>query len=219
MELHRLQTMKEGYSEDLFNKLYEETKPLRKKLVRQIDPRYYGVSSDIIESWFDDKFIFVFNKYFDNKDPQLLRGFIINALQTFKYRILRKAYNKEGVFYSSNIQLEGESQLINIIPDSSLMSVDDTFYNLALEFMKERLSDNAYLLLQVQLDPPPYILSRIKNHNSRLPNDLLAEFLGLDMGSTSNTDRYLRTLKREITEATKSAKTFFENKDVLALPI
>lgn len=211
MEVHRLQPMKEGYSVELFNRLYKETTPLRKKLTSQIDPRYYGVSRDIIESWFDDKFIFVFNKYFEEKEPEVLKGYIINALQTFKYRVLRKAYSREGNFYGSNIRLEGESELINIIPDTSTHTTEDVFYGLAMGFMEEKLSENAFILFQAQLTPPPYILSRIKSSNSRIPYHLLAEFLGIDLGDEISTEKYIKNLRREINKTIAEAKEYFSS--------
>lgn len=218
MEVHRLQPMKQGYPVELFNRLYKETAVLRKKLSSQIDPRYYGVSRDIIDSWFDDKFIFVFNKYFEEKEPDLLKGYIINALQTFKYRVLRKAYSKEGNFYGTNISLEGELELINIIPDNSLSSTEDVFYNLAIEFMKEKLSENAFMLFQAQVSPPPYILSRLKTSQSRISPRLLAEFLGIDLGSERATEKYIRNLRKEINSAIAEAKEFFlENPSLLPL--
>src|SRR5210317_15035 len=112
METHRLKPMREGYSPELFERLFNETKNLRKSLVYQIDCRRYGVTPDIMESWFEDKFIYVFNKYFDQHEPDILKGYIINALKIFKNRVLRKAYSKEGLFYSSNVELEGENELI-----------------------------------------------------------------------------------------------------------
>lgn len=216
MEIHRLKPMKEGYPQDLFNQLYKETKNLRRSLAYQIDARRYGVTNDIILSWFDDKFIFVFNKHFDNKEPDVLKGFLINSLKMFKYRILRKAYNGEGEFYGSCVELEGESNLINIIPDNSFRKTEDIFYNLALEFMKEHLSENAFLLFQIQLDPPPFILDQIKSSNSRIPNHLLAEFLGIDLETENKTERYIKGLKKEINCTVKKAREFFEDKDPLA---
>ena len=85
MEIHRLVPMKTGYDELLFNKLYKETEALRNLLTYQIDHRRYGVTQDIIKSWFDDKFIFVFNKYYGDIEEGQLKGRIINALRTFKY--------------------------------------------------------------------------------------------------------------------------------------
>jgi len=216
MEIHRLTPMKDGYSEELFNKLYKETRNLRKSLARQIDSRRYGVTPDIILSWFDDKFIFVFNKHFDNKDPDVLKGFIISALQTFKFRILRKAYGLEGEFHGSKVDLEGEDNLINIIPDTTFNKTEDIFYNLALEFMKDRLTSNAYILFQIQMDPPPYILNRINNNNSRISNSLIAEFLGIEMETQSATERYVKNLKKEVNLTIKKAREYFMDKDPLA---
>ena len=216
MEIHRLTQMKEGYPVDLFNKLYKETESLRRSLSFQIDHRRYGVTQDIIKSWFDDKFIFVFNKHFQDKEPDILKGFLINSLRTFKMRILRKAYNGEGEFYGSCVTLDGEYDLINIIPDTDKGDNESVFYNLAMEFMKKKLSDNAYLLFQIQIDPPPYIMSRVENCNSRIPNKLIAEFLNID-NDLDEADRYIKSLKKEINNAIKSAKEYFNN-TTLALP-
>jgi len=204
MEIHRLTNMKEGYSVELFNKLYKETEQLRKSLAYNIDPRYYGVSKDIIVSWFDDKFIHVFNKHCDNKDPDVLKGFIINSLQTFKYRILRKAYTKEADFYTSAIELEGENNLINYLPDKEDNTNGEIFFNLVLEFFKKELSDDAYLLLQLQLNPPPYLLNRIKKSNSNIPIKLILEFLGLE--DINKNVKYIRELRKDILMATEKAK-------------
>ena len=208
MEIHRLKTMKDGYSVELFNSIYSQTSQLRKKLASQIDSRRYGVSPDIVESWFDDKFIFVFNKHFDNKDPNVLKGFIINALQTFKYRVLRNAYSKEADYYSSLVELEGESNLINIIPDVST-NTESIFLDLAVSFMKEKLSDDAYLIFQVELNPPPFILNSLAKSNSHIPNDLLAEFLDLKPGN--KTKKYISSLRKEIKLQTEIAKEYFQN--------
>lgn len=215
MEIHRLTTMKDNYPVELFNKLYKETKSLRKSLSYQIDHRRYGVTQDVIESWFDDKFIFVFNKHFSDKDPDVLKGFLINSLRTFKMRILRKAYNCKGEFYGSCVTLDGEYDLINIIPDDNSNDNSSVFYNLAMEFMKEKLSDNAYLLFQIQIDPPPYIINRLEKSNSRIPNKLISEFLNIDV--TPEADKYISNLKKEINNAIKSAKEYFNN-TTLALP-
>lgn len=209
MEIHRLTPMKENYPVDLFNQLYKQTKSLRKKLAHQIDHRRYGVSPDIIESWFDDKFIFVFNKHCLDKEPGILKGFIISALQTYKLRILRGAYSKAGEYYSSLVNLEGESNLINIIPDESTMDNYSVFSGLIREYMKQKLTDDAYVVFQIQLDPPPYILNRIQKSNSHIPNDLIGEFLGLS--SCNKTKKYISKLRKEITLQTEIAKSYFKN--------
>lgn len=214
MEIHRLTRMREGYSQELFNKLYQETKPLRISLARQIDARRYNVTNDIIQSWFDDKFIFVFNKHFDNKQPEVLKGYIINALKTFKLRILRKAYNQEGLFHSSLVELEGESEIINYIPDRTFETTESIFRDMVVEFMKEKLSDNAYLLFELQLDPPPYIINRIPKPSSKIPYDLIIDYLGIDFGDYNSDIRYAKKLRKEIAKAIKNAREYFNNESL-----
>lgn len=213
MELHRLTPMRKGYDEKLFNKLYKQTKSLRRNLAKGIDARRYGVTPDVIESWFEDKFIFVFNKHFDNKDPDVLKGFIINSLKTFKYRILRKAYNGEGEFHQSIVELEGESSLINIIPDDSLETTESIFYSLVYEFMKSKLTDNAWLVFQLQLNPPPYILNQMDKSKARIPNELIIEYLGLDY--THESERFIKKIKKEINNAIKIAREYFNSGDFI----
>lgn len=204
MEVHRLSAMKAGYSEELFNKLYQETKSLRKSLVWEIDHRRFGVSKDIVESWFDDKFIFVFNKHCMDKDPDVLKGFIINSLQTFKSRVLRGAYNKKNEFYNNSIRLEGEYNIINYIVDKEDISTEEVFYGLVLEFFKKELNDDAFTLLQLQLNPPPYILNRVKKSTSNIPIPLVLDFFGL-AGINKNI-KYIRQLRKDIALAIEKAK-------------
>ena len=215
MEIHRLTPMKDNYPVDLFNKLYKETESLRRSLSYQIDHRRYGVTQDVIKSWFDDKFILVFNKYFTEKEPEILKGYLINSLRTFKMRILRKAYNCEGEFFSSCVTLDGEYDLINIIPDTDTENNTSVFYNMTVDFMKNKLSDNAYLLFQIQIDPPPFIINRLEKSNYRIPDKLICEFLNIDI--TPEADKYISSLKKEINNAIKSAKEHFKNCSPLAL--
>jgi hypothetical protein len=207
MEIHRLKPMKDNYPEKLFNEIYEQTHKLRKKLSSQIDPRRYGVSPDIIESWFDDKFIYVFNKHFTDKDPDVLKGFIINSLQTFKFRVLRGAYSKKSEYLSSVITLDGEQDFINIIPDVSTESTESIFIDLVIAFMKDKLSDDAFLVLQIQLNPPPYIINRIGKSTSYISNKLLMEFL--DLGICNRNKKYISNIRKEITLQTEIAKEYF----------
>lgn len=210
MEINRLTPMKEGYPLDLFNKIYKETKPLRNKLSYSINSRYYGVTDDIINSWFDDKFILVFNKHFDNKDPEVLKGFIITSLQRFKNRILRKAYDKEGTFHSSKVELDNDETFTNFIPyDEETFNDENIFLELALSFMKDKLSQDAYLLLDTQLNPPPFILEKLNKSNSKITVKILLEFFGLS--DTNKNRKYISKLKKEIDITKNKAKEYFEN--------
>jgi len=216
MEINRLKPMRQGYPEHLFNQIYKETKPLRKKLSRSIDTRYYGVSTDIIESWFDDKFILVFNKHFDDKEPDLLKGFIITSLLRFKNRILRKAYMGEGEFYSSRIELDSEFSFINFIPDEdTMLSEHDIFLDLSIKFMKSKLSDDGFLLLKTQLNPPPFILDKIKTSNSKITLKVLLDFF--DLTDNNKNRKYITQLKKDIEIAKEKAKEYFSQNTPLAL--
>lgn len=206
MEIHRLKPMKEGYDQDLFNRLYKETEGLRNLLTYQIDHRRYGVTQDIIKSWFDDKFIFVFNKYYGEITNDQLKGRIINALRTFKFRMLRKAYSKYNI-YNNEVRLEGEKNLINIIPIDDGISNHQLFLELALIYLKKNLCDDSFLVLQVDLNPPPYILNKMVNPKTKIPAKLIAEYLDLEPSRDSTL--YINDLRSEVSYWVSQAKEHF----------
>ena len=198
--------MKENYNESLFNKIYKETTSLRKSLVYSIDHRRFGVTSDIVYSWFDDKFILVFNKYCEQYEEDVLKGHIINSLKTFKSRILRKAYNGEGEFYQSLVSKDGEYDLMNtldnLIEDNQVSYVEEK--TKLYDYLYSTLSDNAYLVAQVLLSPPPFILSRLQGNNSRISNELLLDYFELE--HTYDNEDWIKKLKKEFNKAIKNAK-------------
>ena len=198
--------MQEGYDEKLFNKLYKETEALRNLLTYQIDHRRYGVTQDIIKSWFDDKFIFVFNKYYGTITEGQLKGRLINALRTFKFRMLRKAYSKYNI-YNNEVRLEGKHNLLNIIPLDDEISDHDLFLELSLKYLKKNLCDDAFLVLEIELNPPPFILSKVKSHTTKIPNKLIAEYLDLEPSRDSSL--YIGDLKSEIDYWVREAKEHF----------
>lgn len=206
MEIHRLLPMKEGYNQQLFNKLYKETEALRNLLTYQIDHRRYGVTSDIIKSWFDDKFIFVFNKYYGDIEEGQLKGRIINALKTFKFRMLRKAYSKYNI-YNNEVRLEGEYNLINIIPINNEISNHEVFLELALTYLKKNLCDDAFLVLEIELNPPPFILGKLGSSQTKIPAKLIAEYL--DLEPIRDSSLYINDLRSETEYWIKEAKEHF----------
>ena len=208
MEIHRLLPMKEGYDQQLFNKLYKETEALRNLLTYQIDHRRYGVTQDIIKSWFDDKFIFVFNKYYGEINEGQLKGRIINALKTFKFRMLRKAYSKYNI-YNNEVRLEGEHNLINIIPIDNEISDHELFLELALKYLKKNLCDDAFLVLEIELNPPPYILQKLKSCKTKIPAKLITEYL--DLEPTRDSSLYINDLRSEICYWTEEARDHFKH--------
>lgn len=207
MELHRLKVMQEGYDTELFNRLYSLTENLRTILTSQIDSRRFGVTSDIIKSWFDDKFIFVFNKYYGTMDENQLRGYLINSLRTFKFRMLRGAYHKSNM-YNDSIRIDDYTNFINIIPIEEDMDDYSKLLSLALQFLKKKLSSNAFVILDIDLNPPPYISSKLESSKTKIPAKLIAEYLDLEEGYDSI--YYINNLRKEISNNIESAKNHFK---------
>jgi hypothetical protein len=206
MELHRLTPMQEGYDQALFNELYKKTHNLRESLIYQIDESRFGVTKDELRSWFDDKFIFVFNKYFGKLDNQVLLGYIINSLKTFKLKVLRRSYQANNAIALNTINLEDLS-MFNITEDYR----DDNqelLFNLAMEFLQKTLSREAWELLQIQLNPPLFILSKLKNRDSRIPGDLILQFLGEEV--TPSNRNLIRDIRNEIKQAIDMARENFK---------
>lgn len=205
--------MKEGYDLELFNQLYNKTKKLRRKLAFGIDSRRFGVDDSIVLSWFDDKFIFAFNKYCDIKEPELLKGYIINALTTFRYRIMREAYANKNLYHRDKISISDEHILENLISEKEeyLHPPTDPLIDKIFEYMKTKLSDDAFMVFEAQYKTPVWIMGRLdpgdKKARTNIPNKLIAEYYGLPL--CEYTYEYIGELKKEIKEAISCAREYF----------
>lgn len=82
-EIHRIKEFT-NYNREQFEKLYRLCKPLVRNLSRSIDSRRFNVSQDIIQSYFWDKFLYVYNKYQDRYDEERLKATLLTSLQIFK---------------------------------------------------------------------------------------------------------------------------------------
>jgi len=203
MEESRLKPMAQGYDENLFNQLYKDTEGLRRKLASQIDHRRFGLAYEDILSFFNVKFIFCFNKHYD-APPEKLRAFLINSLRNFKCRILRAAYTKK--FSQSIVSLDDLPPTeFDVAEDNQ---VKDYYLDKLMTFMKKHLSDDALLILEIQLNPPPFILARINPDREKplqkIPDQVILDYL--DLGFGDNAIKYLNHLKKEIKQAVIFAK-------------
>jgi len=203
-ELHRLKVM-EDYDEMLFNKLYRNLKPLVKRLARNVDERRFNVPNDVIQSYFWDKFLYVFNKYQGEYSEEHLRATLISSLMTFKNRLLRKAYTEQSEYYQALTSMEDlfddSKELIEDHSESELIQARmDRLYT----FMRNNLSPDAFLLFEVQNDPPEFIKDMMKTQNSKPSIIMLLDFF--DLPRTKTHSNFITALRKEIEITVEKAK-------------
>ena len=215
MEENRLSEMK-PYDPKVFNELYNSVKGLKHKLANEIDHTRFGLEKSDIISWFDIKFLFVFNKYIGEMDNETLKGFIINSLKMFKNRILRVSYQEK---YADNIiEITELYEYHNIIAEEGRNESYDFFLNLASSFMKKHLSEDAFEIFQIELYPPPFIISKLLELNpesprlTKIPPQVLADYLSL--GTSYKAVEYIQTLRQEIKGAIEKAKIYFQDEAI-----
>lgn len=195
-ELHRLQPMQDGYDVELFNKLYKVCKPVIRRLSKQIDCKRFDLTEDIISSYFWDKMLFVFNKYYGTCSEEHLKAKILASLSTFKNKLLRSAYSEQAV-YNQNL-----SKLEDLFDDSKEL-IDDTesektkqeMMDMMYKYMKGHLSVDAYLIFEVLMTPPPFIQERVKA-SGHVTHLLLVEFF--ELPKNKNSVRFISELRSDI---------------------
>jgi hypothetical protein len=210
MEAHRLKPMQPGYDQKLFNDIYQNTRALRRKLTSQIDPKRFGMDYQEVLSWFDVKFIHTFNRYYGTMNDDLLKGHIIKALQFFKNRILRYAYTQKNQVNNNCIDIDELHEHQDLAVEYEYKEDNKTLVKIALEFMQDNLSSEAYQVLVTELNPPTYILKRLdeKASTAKIPSTLIGEYLGLDQSK-------LNSLKKEIKTTVTQANVYFSQSEVI----
>lgn len=184
-ELHRLTELK-PYDQDLFNRMYKTCKPLIRRLTKGVDSRRFNVSQDIIQSYFWDKFLYVFNKYQDKYDEERLKATILSSLQTFKSKLLRNAYTKQAEFNQELTSLENlfdnNKELLDDSEESRIKEEQSLEFH---KYMKEHLTRDEYLVMQIQLDPPKWFEDKIKESHGKLSILHLIDYFELPRDKTS----------------------------------
>lgn len=208
MEEHRLKPMVEGYDKELFNDLYKKTLPLRKRIASQIDPKRFGLEYEDIISALDIKFLFVFQKYHKIHKPDTLLGHIISSLSTYKNRILRTAYNNKNAIHQQTIDIEELVGYENAFVDRNPLEQNkELFLNLAMSFLEKHLTEDALKLMQLELNPPEYIMDKLPEKAKKIPNELIIGYFDMEEGMSD----YIDSLRKEINKAIKKAKEHFSN--------
>lgn len=195
-ELHRLKTMQENYDQQMFLRLYKVCKPVIRNLTKQIDYKRYNLTPDIISSYFWDKMLYVFNKYYGTCSEEHLKARILASLSTFKNKLLRSAYGEQAEYNQSLFKLDdlfdNDKELED---DSEEEKAKSEMLDMMYDYMKDHLSIDAYMVFEVLLTPPPYIKERIKD-SGRITNLLLVEFF--DMPKTNSSVKYISELRSDI---------------------
>ena len=195
-ELHRLKTMQENYDQQMFLRLYKVCKPVIRNLTKQIDYKRYNLTPDIISSYFWDKMLYVFNKYYGTCSEEHLKARILASLSTFKNKLLRSAYGEQAEYNQSLFKLDdlfdNDKELED---DSEEEKAKSEMLDMMYKYMKDKLSPDAYLLFEVLLTPPPFIKERLGD-STRITNIMLIEFF--EMPKTNDSMRYISELRQDI---------------------
>lgn len=207
-EIHRIKEFTD-YNRDQFEKLYKLCRPLVRNLSRSIDSRRFNVSQDIIQSYFWDKFLYVYNKYQHKYDEERLKATLLTSLQVFKNKLLRNAYTKQAEFNQELISLD-------ILFDNNkeyLDDTEDTEYKQELsdrfnQFMMDNLTPDEYLVFRIELDPPPFFTERIIQSHGKLSILHLVDFFELPRNGKSQT--ILTNMRKHIKETLEKAKKEFK---------
>ena len=184
-ELHRLRKMK-PYDQDLFNRLYKTCRPLIKRLSRGVDARRYNLSSDIIVSYFWDKFLYVFNKYQGEYSEERLKATILSSLMMYKNKLLRKAYGDQADFNKSLTSMEvlydNNKELLDDSDETRLKEGRSKIFH---EYMQSHLSQDAYLVFKIQLDPPKWFEEKMANSHGKMSILHLIDYFDLPRDKAS----------------------------------
>ena len=207
-EIHRIKEFTD-YNRDQFEKLYKLCRPLVRNLSRSIDSRRFNVSQDIIQSYFWDKFLYVYNKYQHKYDEERLKATLLTSLQVFKNKLLRNAYTKQAEFNQELTSLDILFDNNKEYPDDT----EDTEYKQELsdrfnQFMMDNLTPDEYLVFRIELDPPPFFTERIIQSHGKLSILHLVDFFELPRNGKSQT--ILTNMRKHIKETLEKAKKEFK---------
>lgn len=213
-ESHRLKQMPDNYDLAVFEKIYKETAALRHKLAFKIDNRRFGVDKQEIIQWFDIKFIHAFCQFHEKYDASNignLKGYIINALTTYQYRVMAMAYKQEFANHHTQLDITELTDETEIISNPEYDTKNDTLLEKAMDYLKSILSEDAYTVLQVELQRPQWIVDYMEDRgckpNASIPNNIIADYLGFPKGQAYI--QYVGELRKEIKRGISLSAEYF----------
>lgn len=196
-EIHRLKPMQESYDVNLFNKLYKLCKPVIRNLVRQIDHRRFNLTPDIIHSYFVDKLLYVFQRYYGTCSEDHLQAKILLSLSTYKNKLLRSAYSEEA---ETNLEMRQLEDLFDndkeLEDDSEENKLREEKFQLVEAYMKKHLDLDAQLVFGVMMNPPEFLKKYPGNGKGKFSAVSLVKFFNMPQNRASV--RYINELKDDI---------------------
>jgi hypothetical protein len=204
-ELHRLKPMREDYDPQEFNRLYKLCRPVIKNLVRQIDCSRYKLTPDILISYFYDKMLYVFNKYYGTCSEDHLQARILSSLRTYKNKILRAAYGEMAEFNQSQESFEvlfDNNKEDEFFDDDSAYVREELFQKVE-GYMNSHLSSDAKLIFEILYNPPECLEDKFTS-TGKITNMSILEFF--EMPRTKSSVKYISELRKDIAYWLERAK-------------
>ena len=198
-ELHRLKPMKEDYDAELFDKLYKICKPVIRNLAYHVDANRFNLTTDIIESYFWDKMLYIFNKYYGTCSEEHLRARILSGLALFKNHLLHYAYTEKAQFnqalHSFEDLFEDSNRDTNSEEEPEVSKSD--MFKMVYDYMMKNLYPDAQLVFEALYSPPPFIREYPGyNDGNRITNGMLMDFFNLPHDSKS--EKYIKYLREDV---------------------
>lgn len=203
-EIHRIKEF-DHYDEATFMKMYNSCKPLIRSLSKNVDSRRFNLSPDIIQSYFWDKFLYVFGKYKDVYNEERLKANLISSLKAYKNKLLRTAYNQQCQF---NQDLVSFDELMDIngnreyLDDSEEVSYKEELSKKFHDYMRNKLDPDEYIIFTTELNPPDWIIN--KTESGRISLLALVDFFDLPRNMASR--RKIANARKHIKEVLEQAK-------------
>ena len=198
-ELHRIKPLS-NYDNETFLRVYRICKPVIKNLVRTIDYHRYNVSKDIISSYFWDKMLYLFNRYYEESggDIEFLKAHILKGLSTYKYHLLQEAYTERAEYFQNLIPLDVlyEGFIFEDTTETDEDSYKEELLNKVYDYMNQHLSPDAMLVFECLINPPTFFLERTDYGRIRTTNRLIAEFFNLPI--TKISIQYISSLRHDV---------------------
>ena len=197
------------YDQKEFNELYKIAFSYIKKLSYNIDERRLNISKDLVQSFFMDKFLYIYNKYHKIYEFEQLKANVLSGLKNYSYRLMREGYTQRSEFNQSLVSFED-------LLDDSKMDIQDEhspeyeyLSELLDNFMKDRLTPDEHLIWKVLIDPPLFFFKRIQKSKGKLSIPHLMEFFEFPRNRASY--KYFSYALAKIYEVQEEAKIQLKN--------